>query len=381
MPQQSDSLFVGVEIGGTKLQAAVGRADGSPFLAAERATVDPANGAAGILEQISSLVTRLLARYPAQAVGIGFGGPVDSVIVMPSAAMSNSPDATAANMPSQPTSTYTGVQIKSHQISGWENVPLGDWGRALWQLPVVLGNDCDVAALAEARFGAGAGARTVFYVTVGTGIGGGFVIEGKVFGGGRPAVAEIGHLRPGLQADRADDTVESLASGWGLAAAAVQRLSGEVAQPFDQLRRQVGSPNPAAVLRRLDDARQADEEYAADLLNRAGGNLEAITGKIVAQAAAEGNEVALEVLHHGCQALGWGIAQAVTLLAPEVVVIGGGVSLAGEQLFFTPLKQAIERYVFPPLRGSYEVLPAKLGEEVVVHGALLLAAELSAAGA
>ena len=70
---------------------------------------------------------------------------------------------------------------------------------------------------------------------------------------------------------------------------------------------------------------------------------------------------------------GWAIAQMITLLSPEVVVVGGGVPLAGEDLFFAPLRQEIDRYVFPPLRGTYRIVPAELGEAVVVHGALVLA--------
>ena len=95
---------------------------------------------------------------------------------------------------------------------------------------------------------------------------------------------------------------------------------------------------------------------------------------MLTQAAAEGNELAREVLGHAHEALGWAIAQTITLLAPEVVVVGGGVSLAGEQLFFAPLRKQVERYVFPPLAESYEIRPAELGELVVVQGALALAA-------
>ena len=98
---------------------------------------------------------------------------------------------------------------------------------------------------------------------------------------------------------------------------------------------------------------------------------------MVAQAATDGNEVAREVLAHACQALGWGIAQSLTLLAPNVVVIGGGVSLMDESLFLAPLRKEIDRYVFPPLVGHYEVLPAALGERVVVYGALAMAADVA----
>jgi glucokinase len=96
---------------------------------------------------------------------------------------------------------------------------------------------------------------------------------------------------------------------------------------------------------------------------------------LVAQAAGEGNEVAREVLARACQALGWGIAQAITLISPQVVVVGGGVSLTDESLFLLPLRREVERYVFPPLAGSFEIVPAQLGEQVVVHGALAVAAD------
>ena len=125
---------------------------------------------------------------------------------------------------------------------------------------------------------------------------------------------------------------------------------------------------------RLHDIEQTEEEYIADLLARAGGDAEQLTAKLVAQSAAEGNEIAREVLDHACQALGWAIAQAITLVAPEVVAVGGGVSLIGEQFFFAPLRAEVGRYVFPPLAGSFRLVPAALGELAVVHGAVALAA-------
>ena len=341
------SLFLGIEIGGTKLQLGVGRGDGGQFLAFQRCDVDPRRGASGILEQIERTGASLLQKHRVERIGIGFGGPVDSI---------------------------AGRVIKSHQVEGWENVPLADWCRQMFDVPTMLGNDCDCAALAEARYGAGRGAKTLFFVTVGTGVGGGFVCEGKLHGAGRPAVAEIGHLRPGVHADRPEETVESLASGWGIVAAAQERMTGEVSHGLDVIRKGEVPATREAVRRRLADAAQTDQEYLADLRQRCGGDVEALTAKMVAQAASEGNEVAREVLAHSVQALGWAVAQVITLLAPEVVVVGGGVSLMGEQLFFAPLRVEVERYVFPPLAGSYRIAPAALGELVVVYGAVALAA-------
>jgi glucokinase len=120
-----------------------------------------------------------------------------------------------------------------------------------------------------------------------------------------------------------------------------------------------------------------EDECRRDLLERAGGELDSVTAKLVGQAAAEGNVLAADVLQRSCVVLGWAIAQVITLLAPEVVVVGGGVSLLGEDLFFAPLRQAVRRYVFPPLAEAYEIAPAALGELVVVHGAVALAAGVS----
>ena len=94
------------------------------------------------------------------------------------------------------------------------------------------------------------------------------------------------------------------------------------------------------------------------LLDRADGKLDQVTAKLVAQAASEGNQLALDVLNHACQVLGWAIAQVITLLSPDVVVVGGGVSQIGESLLFAPLRAEVERYVFPPLLRSYEILPS-----------------------
>ncbi len=340
-------MFLGIEIGGTKLQLGIGEGDGAELVAHQRLDVDPSRGASGILEQIERAAGGWLQRHQVARIGVGFGGPV---------------------------SAATGCVIKSHQVDGWNGFPLAAWCEKALGVPAVIGNDCDSAALAEATLGAGKGKRIVFFVTVGTGVGGGLVIDGKLHGAGRPAVAEIGHLRPGLHADRADATVESLASGWGIAAEAQARIAGGVSRSLEVLRRQPSEVDPQLVRRRLENAEQADREFVADLLQRCDGDAERLTAKIVAQAADEGNEVAREVVQHACQVLGWAIAQVITLVAPEVVVIGGGVSLIGEQMFVAPLRSEVARYVFPPLADSYELLPAALGEMVVVHGAIALAA-------
>jgi glucokinase len=333
-------VYLGIEIGGTKLQLGVGDGRHADLSVLERRDIDSRRGAAGILEQLEQTAAPLLQRYEITRVGIGFGGPVDAA---------------------------AGRVIISHQIDGWQDFALNDWCRRRLGLPAVLGNDCDAAALAEARYGAGRGHRLVFYVTVGTGIGGGFAIDGMLHGAGRPAVAEIGHLRPGLHADQPAATVESVASGTGIAALAKALVRGQQTACSNWLPADVGHshatpPGPVP---------PADRD---DLIRCAGGDIQRLTARHVGLAAAEGNRTAVAVLAQSCSVLGWAIAQTITLLAPEIVVLGGGVSLLGEGLFLAPLRRAVERYVFPPLLGTYRIVPAALGEAVVVHGALALAA-------
>ncbi len=340
-------MFLGIEIGGAKLQLGVGAAQDRTLLAIERASIDPQHGATGILNQIETIGSALLARFAVRRIGIGFGGPVD---------------------------VARGLTLKSHQVDGWNDFPLVDWCRRAFDKPITLGNDCDCAGLAEARLGAGRDQRVMFYVTVGSGIGGGLILDGQVYRGNGVAAGEIGHLRPGLHADRPDETVESLASGWGIAAAAQARLADPISHPLKSLQGGKRALKPDDVRQRLIDLEEADEEYAADLRERCSGRVEQLTAKHVAQAAADGNEMARDVIAHACQALGWGIAQTITLLAPQVVVIGGGVAQADEALFLNPLRQQIDRYLFPPLLHTCKILPAALGEDVVVHGALQIAA-------
>jgi glucokinase len=313
-------MLLGIEIGGTKLQLAVGPGGGQPLVHLRRLDVNTADGAEGVLRQIADVGEILLEDHEFQSVGIGFGGPIDSA---------------------------SGTTITSHQVEGWDGFPLVDWCRDTFGVPAALVNDSDAAGLAEARFGAGEGGRVVFYSNVGSGIGGALVIEGNLFCGGNGVASELGHLRPGLHCHSPDQSLESMASGWAIAAAARSRV---VERP--------------------------DTADAQDLLARCEGLSRLLTTKHVAEAATAGNELARNVLQEACDAYGWALAQMITLLAPNVVVLGGGVSLVGEELFVAPVRAAVDRFVFPPHRGTFDIRPAALGEEVVLHGAMAMADEI-----
>jgi len=173
--------FLGIEIGGTKLQIVVGD-DEAKISDRARFTVDRALGAEGIRKQIEAGLPALMARWRPLAVGVGFGGPVD---------------------------WRSGRIARSHQVEGWSDFDLGGWLRATARVPVVVENDSNAAALAEATHGAGLGNGPVFYFNLGSGVGGGLVVDGRIYHGLPPGEAEFGHLR----LDRGGATVEEQCSG------------------------------------------------------------------------------------------------------------------------------------------------------------------------
>lgn len=284
-------MYLGIEIGGTKLQLGVGADDGR-LVALWRGKVDPSRGADGIREQITAALPTLPMKE-VRSVGIGFGGPVDD-------------------------STQT--VLRSNQIAGWDSFPLAEWISDLIGRPSVLGNDADVAGLGESRHGAGKGFSPLFYMTIGSGIGGGLMVEGQIYRGIGRGAAEIGQI---LIADDSGhlQRLEMVASGWG-----IERRAGR----------------PATEL---------------------------------AEAARGGDSSALAVLDAVCADLATALTHVIALLCPRRIVIGGGVSLMGEELLFVPLRRHVTQRVFPPFAGLTDIVPAALGEEVVVHGAIAMAAQ------
>jgi glucokinase len=314
--------YLGIEIGGTKLQLGVGPDDGR-LRALWRGNVDPSAGPDGIRRQIASAVPELLAkaglpRDHLRGVGVGFGGPVDD---------------------------ETRTVITSHQIAGWDGFPLGDWIADLVGVPAVLGNDADVAGLAEALHGAGKGLSPIFYITVGSGIGGGLIIGGEIHRGVGRGAAEVGHVRiPSFDSRNqwGRHTLEALVSGWALEEQARAALAG----------------NP---------------EVSPALLARAEGRVENVTTRLIGEAAASGDPYARGLLRLVPDHLADALTHVIALVCPRRIVIGGGVSLVGEELFFAPLRALVAERAFGPFAGLTDIVPAALGEEVVVHGAVALA--------
>ena len=295
-----------IEIGGTKLQLAVGD-DSGAIVERQRFDVDKTRGGAGIREQIVATLPLLLAQAKPEAIGVGFGGPVD---------------------------WRTGRIARSHQIEGWSGFDLGGWLREMTGLPVRVDNDANVAALGEATRGAGAGHNPVFYVTMGSGVGGGLVVDEKIFHGAAPGESELGHVR----LDKSGVIVEQRCSGWAV----------------------------DARIRRLRD--EGVKSLLVDGLPASPGG----EAKLLFKALAAGDGAALRILNETAEDLAFALSHVTHLVHPQVIVLGGGLSLVGEPLR-AAVAAALPRLVMEVFHGGPEVKLAALGEDAVPTGALLLA--------
>lgn len=313
-------IAIGIEIGGTKLQAGIGLQD-NRLIAKARTQIDVKRGAKGILDDIPPLVEKALresgcARDEIVGVGVGFGGPVD---------------------------TKRGIALVSHQIEGWDNFPLVEWLRNQWKVPAAIQNDASLAGYAEALLGAGKGCTRMFYITIGSGIGGGWIVNGVIDEGQGLGAAEIGHTWIPEPETGEPQKLELVCSGWGIG----------------------------------NRAREAVEEGESSILNKLCGNdFAKIDAKMVYAAAEQDDLLAATILDETCTTLALGVCNVVALLHPERIVIGGGVSLMGS-LFWDNLQEKIRRYAFKTFSDSFVVVPAKLSEDVVTIGGVLLGLEIT----
>jgi glucokinase len=300
------SSFVGIEIGGTKLQLVLGDETGK-IVQRRKLKVKPASGAEGIRRQIGRSLPKLMHLGPVQAIGVGFGGPVD---------------------------WKTGKVCRSHQIEGWSEFDLRSWLRQLAGVPVAVDNDANVAALGEARHGAGLGFDPVFYVTLGSGVGGGLVKDGHIYHGAAPGEAEIGHVR----LDRQGTIVEARCSGWAV----------------DARIRELNKRAPKGALARLAGGRKGGE------------------ARHLAAALEQGDAAARRILRETAEDLAFGLSHVVHLCHPQIIVLGGGLSGVGEPLR-AALAGALRRFVMEAFAPGLRLAPAALGKDAVPTGALTLA--------
>jgi glucokinase len=219
-------------------------------------------------------------------------------------------------------------------VQGWSDFELETWLRRISGAPVRVDNDANTAALGEALHGIGRGANPVFYVTLGSGVGGGLCADGKIYHGAPPGEAEIGHLR----LNREGATIESSCSGWSVD----RKIRDAIAQ------------NPASLLK--------------DLV----GNATRGEAKFLGAALAQSDPDALRILGTTAEDLAFGLSHVVHLFHPEIIVIGGGLSFLGEPLRKT-VEAALPRFVMEAFHPPPRIALASLREDAVPTGALELA--------
>jgi len=311
-------VVVGVDIGGTKVAAGLVNAEGE-ILARNRTpmltTGAPSNGLAAVSTAIQGLFADASSQNQIAAIGICAPGPLDP---------------------------KTGVIINPPNLPIWHNYPLAEEMRRVYNVPVRVDNDANAAALAEAKWGAGRGYRNFFYATVGTGIGTGIILDGRIFHGKTGAAAEGGHMgidRNGPVCNCGKrGCIETLAAGPAIARRARQKLE----------------KNPNSVLWAM-----------------AGGDIETVSSEMVGRAHAANDPVAKEVMRETLDLLAYWLGSIIDLLEPDAIVIGGGVS----SLLAPFLDEIRERWrgaCINPRPLDITLVLAHYGEDAGIAGAAAL---------
>jgi glucokinase len=307
--------IIGVDVGGTLLRAARYDLNLSLLERVQQPTLADL-GRSSVLERLYQVIRQVLPKPPDTLVGIGVAlpGPVD---------------------------TANGVLIAPPNIP-LEETPIARLVEQAVGGPVFIGNDADLAGLAEHQMGAGRGTKNMIYITISTGIGGGIIVGGNICNG-QGQGGEIGHMivwpdGPICGCGK-QGHLEAVASGTGMARSVRERLS-------------------------------AGEQ--STIREMVGGDLAQVTAKIIGQAAADGDALALDVIRTAGHYLGITIASLMMLLNPDMFVLGGGVSKLGSMLF-EPMHQAIRQYT---MHSRYwenvAIVPAQLGDDVTLCGAAAL---------
>jgi glucokinase len=318
-----------LDIGGTKLAAGVVGADGTvlSFATCPTGVQDGPDAALGRLFELGDKALADAGAAPGRlrGTGIGCGGPLDSA---------------------------RGVLLRPPHLTGWVDVPITALAAERYGMPAVLDNDGTAGAAGEWRFGAGRGCRHLLYLTVSTGIGGGAVVDGRLFRGAAGNGGEPGHVtvRPGGRPCKGcggSGCLEAYASGTSVAERAAEAVAAATAE------------GRSTVLSGCDPLTAAD----------------------VSAAAAQGDPVAAAVWNETLEALGTGLTSLVNVLEPELVVLGGGMTRSGEQLL-GPVRRTVTARAMGPAARAVRLVRASGGDRAGLLGAAAVALErLPAAGA
>lgn len=316
-----DALVVGIDLGGSKMLATVYR--GARALGSAKRSTDPDAGVDGLAAGLVRTAEAALAaagmdRSAPAAIGIGAPGPIDA---------------------------ERGILAGSPNL-GVVGFPIRDCLQDAFGVPVVLENDVSAGIYGEHRFGVARGRRHVLGVFPGTGIGGGLVLDGRLYRGSRGNAGELGHMIMQLDGPMCGcgqyGCLEALASRSAIA---------------------------------RDLVAQAAIGRVPAVASRAGTDVRSVRSKMIARVVAAGDGPGLELLERAAERLGIGIANCVNLLDPEMVVLGGGlVEKLGDWLI-ERAADSMRRHALPSLAEGVEVVAATLGDEAVVRGAAALAQE------
>ncbi|MFC1942383.1 ROK family protein [Chloroflexota bacterium] len=320
MTRQTDSPVLAVDIGGTKIMAAIISNDGR-ILAKDIYPTLAGEGVSSVIGRLSAAMDSLLNQSnmePTQlgAISIAAAGAVDSGRRLIT---------TSPNLP------------------GWSDVPLGDIVQDRHQINTFLVNDASAAALGEHRFGAGKGIDNLILITLGTGIGGGIVINGEMYDGVCGSAGEFGHMIIEINGQECgcgnNGCLEALASGTAVARDAVERIS---------------------------------KGGQSSLVKIVKGKIENITAEKVGEAAKNGDSLALDVLSTAGRYLGIGMVSLVNIFNPEMIILGGGMATLGS-LLIDPAERLVAEMAFPISAQAVRIVTAQLGNEAGVYGAAAFA--------
>lgn len=316
-----DRFIIGVDLGGTNIVVGALSVDGSRQYGMHSVPTRAELGADAVVDRIAQLIERVAdetmaatgaARAQILGVGIGSPGPLDR---------------------------ERGLVILTPNL-GWQNFPLRDRVADAVGFPATLDNDANCATLGEWWLGAARGARHVVGLTIGTGIGGGLILDGRLFHGVSDVAGEIGHSTIEANGRRCGcgnyGCLEAYASGPAIAERAREALAG-------------GEPSAMPAL--------------------VGGDLSRVTAAIVYDAAKQGDRLAQEVVRETARLLGIGVANLLNIFNPEVVVLAGGVTQAGDQLF-EPMRAEVRRRAFKPAVDACRIVPGALQGNAGVIGAV-----------
>jgi glucokinase len=311
------SFALGIDVGGTKVLGGLVDENGKISQTARRDT--PREGGVALTKTIADVARELMQQREVCGVGVSAAGFISS---------------------------DRKTMLATPNIAGWNGVNLTDQLEALIGRPVVLENDANSAAWGEKKFGAGKDFKNVIMLTVGTGLGGGLIVDGILYRGAFGIGAEFGHMRA---------VPEGHLCGCGVRGCFEQYASGN------------------ALLRHAREAIQASPDLAKNLLSRGNGTVEGLTGKHITAAAQEGDTVAIAAFNTTGQWLGALCASLIAGLDPEAFVIGGGVIDAGE-ILLSPTRESMNRLTpFNGKRPSPVIVPAKLGNDAGLVGVADLA--------